>query len=90
MAQLHDTDLNAPVGRPVPSGAEECVGEEEPRDEYSDNSSSASEEETIDDTVREDMLRLEESFAEHGMKFRLVDRIGEGEPAPTRPFTLPL
>ena len=53
-------------------------GEERGR-EPSEASDSSSEEEPVDDTVRQDMLKLEESFEEHGMKFRLIDRIGEGK-----------
>ena len=55
------------------------IEQDEEEDVCSETSQSSSEGETIDDTVREDMLRLEESFAEHGMRFRLIDRIGEGE-----------
>lgn len=32
----------------------------------------------VDESVREEMNRLEETFKEIGMKFRLIDRIGEG------------
>ncbi|MCJ1450670.1 hypothetical protein MMC28_001003 [Mycoblastus sanguinarius] len=32
----------------------------------------------LDDSVREDMARLEDTFREIGMKFRMIDRIGEG------------
>ena len=33
----------------------------------------------LDDSVREDMARLEDTFREIGMKFRMIDRIGEGD-----------
>ena len=46
--------------------------------EDSETSDSSSEEEEIDESIKQDMLKLEESFKEHGMKFRLIDRIGEG------------
>ena len=80
---LPDADPNAHIGRKINENAEDLIEEEEQEEEYLEASESSSEEEIIDETVREDMLRLEESFAEHGMKFRLIDRIGEGEPAPT-------
>ena len=54
--------------------------EEEEGDDYSEESGSSSEGELIDETVREDMQKLEETFEENGMKFRLIDRIGEGIP----------
>ena len=55
------------------------IEEEVDGEEHSEASESSSEEEPVDETVREDMLKLEESFQEHGMKFRLIDRIGEGK-----------
>ena len=62
---------------------QECieVEEEEGREEHTESSSS-SDEETVDDAMKEDMLKLEESFEDHGMKFRLIGRIGEGSCAP--------
>lgn len=32
----------------------------------------------IDQSVREDMAKLEDTFEELGLRFRLIDRIGEG------------
>ncbi len=46
--------------------------------ENSETTDSSSDEEQVDDSIKQDMLKLEESFKEHGMKFRLIDRIGEG------------
>lgn len=37
-------------------------------------------EEDIDDAVMEDMLKVEQTFAGFGARFRLIDKIGEGEP----------
>ncbi len=39
---------------------------------------SAESEYAVDDTVREEMARLEDTFREIGMKFRMIARIGEG------------
>ena len=79
---LPDTDTTAPAKDTIALGDYDCIEEEELEEGYSESSSS-SEEENIDDTVREDMLKLEESFARHGMEFRLIDRIGEGSYALT-------
>ena len=48
-------------------------------DADSGSSETSSESGGIDESVREDMLRLEETFEENGMKYRLIDRIGEGD-----------
>jgi cell division control protein 7 len=45
--------------------------EEEAFDEYED-------EDDIDDSVAEDMKKLEESFKGISQKYRLINRIGEG------------
>ena len=39
---------------------------------------SAESEYAVDETVREDMAKLEDTFREIGMKFRMIARIGEG------------
>ena len=39
---------------------------------------SAESEYAVDETVREEMTRLEDTFREIGMKFRMIARIGEG------------
>lgn len=39
---------------------------------------SAESEYTVDETVREEMVKLEDTFREAGMKFRMIARIGEG------------
>ena len=59
-------------------GEAEYVEQDVNGDEHSEASDSSTVSEQVDETVREDMIKLEESFEEHGMKFRLIDRIGEG------------
>lgn len=54
--------------------------EDSPGKESSETSESSSDGEQVEDGIKQDMLKLEESFEEHGMKFRLIDRIGEGMP----------
>ena len=39
---------------------------------------SAESEYAVDDTVKEEMAKLEDTFREIGMKFRMIARIGEG------------
>ena len=39
---------------------------------------SAESEYAVDETVREEMAKLEDTFREIGMKFRMIARIGEG------------
>lgn len=48
---------------------------------------SAESEYAVDQTVREEMDRLEDTFRELGMKFRMIARIGEGN---ARILVLPL
>lgn len=36
-------------------------------------------EEDVDDAVMEDMIKVEQTFAGFGTRFRLIDKIGEGE-----------
>lgn len=57
------------------------VEEHQESQDFSEAAESSSEDETIDETVKEDMVKLEESFKEHGMRFRLINRIGEGASA---------
>lgn len=33
----------------------------------------------VDESVQEEMAKLEDAFEEIGLKFRMIDRIGEGE-----------
>ena len=57
-------------------------------DEYEDGSDaqegsecseeSADSEYAVDETVREEMTKLEDTFREIGMRFRMIARIGEG------------
>lgn len=59
-------------------GSHDELGEYEEDADGSNHSESSESEHEIDETVREDMIRLEETFMEIGMKFRMIDRIGEG------------
>ena len=40
---------------------------------------SSDEELDYDGSVEEEMAKLEETFRENGLRFRMIDRIGEGE-----------
>ena len=51
-------------------------GEDEQGSECSEGS--AESEYAVDETVREEMTKLEDTFREIGMKFRMIARIGEG------------
>jgi hypothetical protein len=53
---------------------EDDVVEEEASDEYEEDE----DEDDIDDSVAEDMKKLEESFKGISQKYRLINRIGEG------------
>lgn len=44
----------------------------------SDGSESSEEHVVIEDSVREDMAMLEQTFKGMGLKYRMLDRIGEG------------
>ncbi|CAF9907427.1 hypothetical protein IMSHALPRED_005527 [Imshaugia aleurites] len=55
-------------------------GEGEEEQEGSECSEeSAQSEYAVEETVREDMAKLEDTFREIGMKFRMIARIGEGK-----------
>lgn len=47
-------------------------------DDSEDTNLSSESQLDVDESVREEMNKLEETFEEIGMKFRLIDRIGEG------------
>lgn len=58
---------------------------EEQQDDYESSECSQDSQEgspEIDDSVREDMSRLENIFHNMGFKFRMIDRIGEGRYSP--------
>ena len=76
---LPETDFAAAFSKTNNMEEPDYVEGEDQSGEHSEDSDSSSEEEPVDDAVKEDMLKLEESFEEHGMKFRLIDRNGDGE-----------
>jgi len=53
------------------------MAEHDPNMQFSDDDDDDSEEE-VDETVAEDMLKLEENFKGISQKYRLINRIGEG------------
>ncbi len=61
----------------TPDGAED--DEQQEYYESSDGSESSSQNlPEVDPTVKEDMDKLEDIFHDMGLKFRMIDRIGEG------------
>ena len=55
-------------------------GDEQEFSDGSDCSESSSEEHAaVEDSVREDMVKLEQTFKGMGLKYRMIDRIGEGD-----------
>lgn len=59
-----------------------CVPDEEQLYESSEESESSIESPVeVNEAVRDDMCRLEEVFVDMGLKFRMIDRIGEGKRA---------
>lgn len=61
--------------------------DDEELSEGSEHSPGSSESEhEVDEAVLEDMARLENTFDEIGLKFRMIDRIGEGARQPTAEF----
>lgn len=55
------------------------VGEEIAADSQRSEVSSDDDELEFDGSVQEEMVKLEETFRENGLKFRMIDRIGEGD-----------
>ena len=54
--------------------------EEQSYSEGSDDSENLSEEHAaVEDSVREEMIKLEQMFKGMGLKYRMIDRIGEGD-----------
>ena len=54
-------------------------GEEISADSQRSEVSSDDEELDFDGSVQEEMAKLEETFRENGLKFRMIDKIGEGD-----------
>ena len=52
--------------------------EEQSYSDGSDGSESSEEHAVIEDSVREEMVKLEQMFKGMGLKYRMIDRIGEG------------
>lgn len=74
---MHAPEPTNAVQRSVPGQNED----EEQQDDYESSECSQDSQEVspeIDDSVREDMSRLENIFHNMGFKFRMIDRIGEG------------
>lgn len=57
-------------------------GAESP-EEHEGSEESSEDEHEVDECVLEEMTKLESTFDEIGMKFRMIDRIGEGELRPS-------
>lgn len=57
---------------------DDCEGGEDEREGSECPEGSADSEYAVDEIVREDMAKLEETFREIGMKYRMIARIGEG------------
>ena len=57
--------------------SEECTEDEVTRGLDSSSETSEDDEE-VDDCVQEDMNNLEDVFNERGLKYRMINRIGEG------------
>lgn len=60
----------------------QVMTEHDPNAQYSDDDEDEPSEDEIDETVAEDMKKLEENFTGISMKYRLINRIGEGKPVP--------
>jgi cell division control protein 7 len=69
-------------GQGLQAVKEEYASEEEdrrtPNGEQPQGESEYEEEEEVDETVREDMNKLEDTFPGISERFRLINRIGEG------------
>ena len=66
----------------------QIMTEHDPNVPYSDEEEDDHSEDEVDDTVAEDMKKLEENFKGISQKYRLINRIGEGMlvPPETRPI----
>lgn len=66
---------SSPVSQCEP---DECEEGEDEQEGSESSEGSAESEYAVDETVKEEMAKLEGTFREIGMKFRLIARIGEG------------
>ena len=60
-------------------GPDDPEDEEVSADSQRSEVSSEDDELDFDGSVQEEMAKLEETFRENGLKFRMIDRIGEGD-----------
>jgi cell division control protein 7 len=67
------SEMEAPQSRQLVEDDENGAAEADSYDEYEDE-----DEDDIDDSVIEDMRKLEESFKGISQKYKLINRIGEG------------
>ena len=56
--------------------------EEQSYSDGSDGSENSEEHAVVDDSVKEEMVKLEHMFKGMGLKYRMIDRIGEGNSSP--------
>ena len=75
------TALSEKLGLSPPSRQiDEDIQDGEESSEHSESSEELSEgEHEVDESVLEEMAKLENTFQEIGLKFRMIDRIGEGK-----------
>ena len=59
-------------------GTDEYEGGLDAQEGSESSEESADSEYAVDETVREEMTKLEDTFREIGMRFRMIARIGEG------------
>lgn len=59
--------------------AEDEQEEEEEAEELTDDNDDSESEDEVDESVMEDMQKLEENFRGISRKYRLINRIGEGD-----------
>jgi cell division control protein 7 len=62
----------------IDAGDDSDYPREEPLDRHDPEAEDPIEEEEVDEIVKEDMKRLEDTFPGISSQFRLVNRIGEG------------
>ena len=90
MAQQAFTIHEEPETEIEPQGASRAPIESRKRDQRqvddeTDSAESEGSDDEVDETVAEDMRRLEENFAGISKKYRLINRIGEGKWADSHP-----
>ncbi|KAL9637314.1 MAG: hypothetical protein Q9164_002276 [Protoblastenia rupestris] len=81
MARLRDNAIQDDpfqTRRNIVPETHEGENDAEPLEVSDESNDSENEEHQIAESVKEDMRRLDEIFREKGMKYRLIDRIGEG------------